>query len=387
MASGDLVIHKYVAEATFGVTPTTPALTKMNVVSSSIDAQISTTVSNQINPNRSESDLVQTEGSTSGDIGIEWQYATYDPFIESALGGTFSTAVAMTGTTFSAASADNSFNDSATGFSTANILPGHWIKVSGFATAANNGIARVVSVTTGKIIVTGLTLVVEAAGASVSIKGKSVRNSTTKKSFTIEKEFSDIATTFVAHKGMVVNTMNVNAAVGSIVNGSFGFNGTTTTYGTATVGTGAEIAATSNEVFSPVSSIGTIFEAGTALTGTCVRSINLTTTNNTRNTQCLGSLYPSNINLGTIGITGTMEVYFNSTALLTKFLNATATSLSYDFDDATGNRFVVDLPNVKFSTGTVSGIGKNSDCMVSLGFTALYDTTDTFAIQISSLAA
>jgi hypothetical protein len=387
MASGDLVVHKYVAEATFGVTPTTPALTKMSVVSSSIDAQISTTVSNQINPNRSESDLVQTEGSTSGDIGIEWQYAAYDPFIESALGGTFSTAVAMTGTTFSVSSTDNSINDSATGFSTANILPGHWIKIAGFALPANNGIARVVSVTTAKIIVTGLTFTTATAGASVSIKGKSVRNSTAKKSFTIEKEFSDIATTFVSHKGMVVNTMNVNAAVGGIVNGSFGFNGTTTTYGAATVGTGAEIAATSNEVFSPTASIGTLFEAGTALTGTCVRSINLTTTNNTRNQQCLGSLYPSGINLGTIGITGTMECYFNNTALLTKFLNATATSLSYDFDDAAGNRFVVDLPNVKFSTGSVSGIGKNSDCMVSLGFTALYDTTDTFAIQISSLAA
>jgi hypothetical protein len=386
MASGDLVVHKYIAETTLGTTPAA-ALTKMNVVSSNINPTINTTVSNQINPNRSELDLIQTGGDTAGDIAIEWQYAAYDPFIGSALGGTFSTVVAMTATTISAASADNSYNDSATGFSTANILPGHWIKIAGFTTAANNGIARVVSVTTGKIVVTGLTLVTEAAGASVKVHGKSVRNGTTRKSFTIEKEFSDVTTTFAVHKGLVVDTMNINAAVGSIVTGSFGFKGLTTTYGGTTAGTGTEITATTSEVFSPVSSIGTIFENGTAMTGTIVKSINLTTTNNTRNNQGLGSLYPSSVNMGTIGITGTVEVYFNSVTLINKFINATATSLSYDFDDSTGNRVVVDLPNVKFNTAPLSGISKNSDVMVSLGFTALYDTTDLFAIQISSLAA
>lgn len=390
MASADLIVHKYVAEVTLGVTPTTPALTKMNVVSSSIDAQISTTVSNQINPNRSESDLVQTEGSTSGDIGIEWQYGAYDAFIESALGSTWSTAVSVTGTDISAAATDNSINSVGAVFSTTNILPGHYIKATGFSggNSVNNGKPmKVVSVTTTKIIVSGVTIVDDAAGESVTIKGASIRNGTTRKSFTIEKEFADLTTTFASHTGMVVNTMNLNAAVGSIVTGSFGFNGLNTAYGTTTVGTGTEIAATSNDVFSPVSSIGTIYEAGTALTGTCIRSINLTTTNNTRNSQCLGNLYPSTINLGTIGISGTIEAYFNSTALLTKFINATATSLSYSFDDAAGNVFVVDMPNCKFNTATLSGISKNSDVMQSISFTALYDSVDGYAIQISRLAA
>lgn len=387
MASGDLVVHKFIEEVTLGTTPAA-ALTKMQVVSSSIDAQISTTVSNQINPNRSESGMPQTEGSTSGEIGIEWQFGAYNKFIESALGGAFSTAVALTATDISAAASDNSLNSGAAAFSTTNILPGHWIVATGFTggNIGNNGKPmRVVSVTTAKIIVSGVTLVDDAAGESVTIKGSSCRNGITRKSFTIEKEFTDLTTTFVNHKGMVVNTMNINAAVGSIVTGSFGLNGTTTTYGTTTVGTGADLAATSNEPFSPVSSFGTLYENGVALTSTCVRSVNLTTTNNTRNQQCLGSLYPTNINLGTIGITGTMEVYFNDTALLNKFLNATETSLSYWFDDAAGNHFVVDMPRVVFSSGTVGGISKNSDAMLSLGFTAIYDSAEGFAAQISSI--
>jgi hypothetical protein len=389
MASGDLVIHKYVAEVTLGVTPTTPALTKMNVVSSSIDAQISTTVSNQISATGDEADIIQTEGSTSGDIAIEWQYAAYDDFIASAVRNTWSTAVSVTGTDISAAATDNSINSVGAAFSTTNILPGHWVVAEGFTggNIANNGVPmRVVSVTTSKIVVSGVTLVDDAAGESITVKGKSIRNGTTRKSFTIEKEFPDLATTFVSHKGMVANTMNISAAVGSIVTGSFGFNGMTTTYAATTVGTGTEIAAVSNEVFSPVSSIGTIYENGTALAGTCIRSINLTTTSNTRNNQCLGSMYPSAINLGTINVSGTLEIYFNSTTLLDKFINATATSLAFWFDDAAGNHFVVDMPQVKFTTGSVSGISKNSDCMVSLGFTAVRDSVEGFTIQISSIA-
>lgn len=51
MSAGDLVLHSYVPEVTLGVTPAA-ALTNINVVSSSLDGNISTTVSNQINPNR-----------------------------------------------------------------------------------------------------------------------------------------------------------------------------------------------------------------------------------------------------------------------------------------------------------------------------------------------
>lgn len=384
MSSADLVVHKILEEVTIGVTPAA-ALRKLNVVSSSIDGTIGTTVSNQINPNRSESDLIRTEGSTAGDIGIEWQYGAYNDLVEGAIGSDWSTAFTLTATNISAANADNSFNSVAAAFSTANILPNHWIKVGGFVNAANNGIFKVVSVTTAKIVVAAV-LVTEAAGPSITVKGQSVRNGTTRKSYTIEKEFADLTTTFVSHKGMVVNTMNISAAVGSIVTGSFNFNGMSTTYATTTIGTGADLAAISNQLFDPTDSIGTIVIDGVAFSS-CVRSINLTTTNNTRFTQCLGSLYPTNVNLGTLGVTGDMEIYFSDYTMIEKFLNGTAISLSYSFSDAAGNYLVIDMPNVKFNTGTLSGVSKNSDVMTSLSFTALYDSTEAYAIQFSSLAA
>lgn len=389
MSQADLITHKYVQEVTLGVTPTSPALTKINVVSSSIDANISTTVSNQITPNRANTSLVRTEGSTGGDLGIEWSYAAYDDFVEGALGGDFSTAVSLTATDISASSTDNSINSVAAAFNTTNILPGHWIKISGFTGAgatANNGIAKVVSITTSKIIVSGLTLVTDAAGESVTIKGKSVRNGTTRKSYTIEKEFSDLSNVFAVHKGCVVNGMSINAAVGSIVSGSFTFAGTTTSYPATTSGTGSEIAATANQSYDPTDSIGTVWIDGVAST-TCIRSLNLTTSNNTRNQNCLGSLYPSGVSLGTLDVTAQAEMYFNDTALLNKFIAGTPVSISYSFSDIDGNYLVIDMPEVYFSSGNVSGISKNSDTMNSFGLTAVYNETAGYAIQMSSLAA
>lgn len=388
MSSADLVLHSFIEEVTLGTTPAA-ALKNLNVVSSSLDANIGTTVSNQINPNRSESDLIRTSGASTGDLGVEFQYKSYDSFIEGALGGDFSTAVTYTASTISATNADNSLNDSANGFDTVNILPGHWIKFTGFTggnVGLNNTPCKVVSITAAKIIVSGITLVNDAAGESVTIKGSSVRNGTTRKSYTIEKQFQDLTNVFVSHKGMVVNGMNINAAVGSIVSGSFSFNGTTTAYAASSVGTGANTAADTYDSYNPTDSIGTIYIDGTAAAA-CVRSLNLTTTNNARDIQCLGALFPSSISLGTLGITGTIEVYFSTYDLLEKFINGTSISLSYSFSDVDGNWTVIDMPNVKFNTGTLSGISKNSDVLTNLSFTALYDATAGYAIQVSSLAA
>lgn len=390
-ASSDLIVHKYVAEATLGVTPTTPALTKMNVVSSSIDGNISTTVSNQINSNRSDSDQIVTEGSTSGDIGIEWSYSSFDTFLESALGGTFTTATSVTGTDISASATDNSISSAGTAFTTSLFPVGSFIKATGFTggNAVNNGKPmRVVSITTAKIVVAGVTIVDDAAGEAVVIKGGHyLKNGTTRKSFSIEKEFVGLSpAVFAIHRGMVVNTCSIDTSVGGIVNGSFGFNGLTTAYAATTYGTGAETAASSTEVFSPVNGVGTIFENDTALTD-MVKSLKLSTNNNTRNNQALGSVYPFNINLGTLNVTGSLTAYFPDASLLTKVVNGTSTSLQWYLTDTAGNVFVVYLPKVKYSSGKTSGISRNSDVMQDLSFTALYDSTLGCSIQISSIAA
>ncbi len=85
-----------------------------------------------------------------------------------------STTVFKTGTTISAASTDNSYNDSANGFLTAGFAAGMAVNVVGFTgSVANNIHSGVIeSVTAGKMIIAspeGDVLVTDAAGESVTI--------------------------------------------------------------------------------------------------------------------------------------------------------------------------------------------------------------------------
>lgn len=74
----------------------------------------------------------------------------------------------LTAVTISAAAADNSINDSGAGFPM--LYPGAKIWIAGFTgTAGNNGVATVVSRTASKIIISGITLVDDAVGESVTI--------------------------------------------------------------------------------------------------------------------------------------------------------------------------------------------------------------------------
>lgn len=72
-------------------------------------------------------------------------------------------------TTISAAAADNSFNDSASGFPT-NLVAGDVVEASGFTAAANNGRFIVTGTPTAAKIVVSATLTLEAAGSARYLK-------------------------------------------------------------------------------------------------------------------------------------------------------------------------------------------------------------------------
>jgi hypothetical protein len=85
-----------------------------------------------------------------------------------------SATVRSSGTTFSAAAADNSINDSASGFLVDGFAAGDRVRVTGFSTAGNNFVVGVItSVTAGKIVIGGTpapVLANEAAGAVVTVE-------------------------------------------------------------------------------------------------------------------------------------------------------------------------------------------------------------------------
>ncbi len=384
LAQGNLVATRILAEVTPGVTPAA-AMTTLNTTSSKLTPNITSTTSTTIRSDRMVSDLVHTAGSSTFDIGFELRFSEYLPLIESALAGTTSTLFTLTATDISASAVDNSINSFAAAFSTVNILPGHWLKIKGLAQGTRIG--KVVSVTTAKIVLSHVTLTTEAAGASVTVAGRSVRNGTTKKTFTVENQFTDLTNVFESSVGQIVNTFNLNAASGAIVTGTFGMMGRAITYGAATVGTGAPSAVGTEGIMSGVANVSTLYIDGALLTGTFVKSSNLSVTANARNLDAIGNLYPVDINLGSVGAVISAQLYFADATYLNKFVNGTELSVAYTFTDAAGNVMVVDVPRAKLSAGSNTGAALNADVLNDITMTSLASTTLPYQIQISLLPA
>ena len=101
-----------------------------------------------------------------------------------------------TASTISADTTDDSFNDSASGFSTTDFGVGDLIQVSGFSNSANNktysSSHRITAITSAKITVAGSNLTTESAGASITIS----------KARNFGEDYSSVQTSLVTTAGV-----------------------------------------------------------------------------------------------------------------------------------------------------------------------------------------
>ncbi|MFZ8477590.1 phage tail tube protein, partial [Staphylococcus aureus] len=86
-------------------------------------------------------------------------------------------------------------------------------------------------------------------------------------------------------------------------NGSFGFMGKTAVLGGATIGTGAPVAATTNDVLNSVSNIPFIMEGGAAFTGK-LKEFSLNLNNNLRTQKAIGTMGSVGVGTGRAVVTG-----------------------------------------------------------------------------------
>ena len=192
MSDSDRVNLAYSEEVTFG-TVAAIALKTLRFTSESLKQETDTASSAEITDDRQVPDVIRTNVNAGGDINFELSYSAYDDFMEASLQSSdFTSSASLTATTLQASAGDNSFNDSASGFGS--YVANQWISVTGYSTAANNGFFKITTQTSGKLIVTGGTLVTEAAGPSVVIvMGPQIVNGTEQRSFSIEKENKDLS--------------------------------------------------------------------------------------------------------------------------------------------------------------------------------------------------
>lgn len=378
-----------IAETAWGTTPnngSTDKLTPVRYTKESLDYRIQNTSSEEVRDDRQVCDLVQVGAGVEGDVGVELSYGAFDDLIAGALWSDWSAALAIAAQTDIAAAATGNKFTSATASKFATVAVGQWIRTSGFATAANNGYFQVSAKNGGstELTVVGGTLVTEAAGATVTIKGSTIRNGTTAKSFTLEKKFADIAQ-FVTLRGCRVGGMKLQIQPNAILTGDFSFMGATgTRTGTSAVSTVPDAAA-GNNVMNAVGNVVNIREGGAAA-AVYFKSIDIALNNNLRGQDAVGTLGHVGIGVGSCDITGNLSAYFENAALYDKFLAGTETSLSFRVQDIDANAYVFTLPRIKFETGRVTAGGRNADIMADLGYRAIRDIALGFTYQIDRIA-
>lgn len=379
----------YLAESDWGVTPAA-ALTQMRFTGESLGFQIQNTTSREVRADRQVADLIQTGAETSGSVEVELSYGAHDVLLAAAMFSAWRAPVSVSAADDIAASASgSSFTSIATGFSAAGIALGQWLRVGGFAASggANNGWYRVVSIAPGTLGVSPAPAVDEAApGNTVTMTGTLLRNGADETSFTLEKQFTDVGQ-MIAFTGMVPGSFSLDIRTGAVITASFGFTGKAAAIGGASVGTGTPVAAPSNPVMNAVGHVGEVRENGVKLPDAALRELSVRLDNGLRGLQAVGSLGNVDVGHGRCNVTGRVSVYFADGGLYAKYLAGTPTSLSFRIADGGGNGYVVTLPAVKLTRGSIVAGGNDQDVLADFDLQGIADPVTGCTLQIDRFGA
>lgn len=279
-------------------------------------------------------------------------------------------------------------------FTTLNLVVGQWVKIGGtaagdqFATTANNGWARIETIAANDldfdVLPTGWS---PDVGTGKTIKvwfGDYIRNSTTKKSYSIERQYLDqTSPLYEVFTGMTVDTFNMAAEAASIVTSTFGFLGKDSAMSTTRTSGATDKAAPTNDVLNSSSNIASIREGGSVISGSnFVLNLSVNVANNLRRNNAVGSIGAVEMGVGESTVTGELTTYFDDSTLVDKVIDNTETSLDFRFIDSDDQAMIVDMPRVKYSSGAPDVTGKNTDVTANLQYQALRDTTLGYQIQL-----
>lgn len=387
MADASSMSLAYEEETDFGVTPEVTA-DEIRFSSESLKQETSTTESQEIRSDRQIPDVVRTGINAAGDINGEFSYGAYDYFFEK---GFLSDDPWSTPVTDIAADTGISVPTSADHFlgidgSFTNYSAGEWVLVAGFTEAANNGLFKIESIDStspGTVDDDQLhvyaTLVLEAAGDTVSItEGSTIKNGTLLKWMTIEKTFTDLSSKFERCLGMAINGITQNVTSDGIITMVFSFIGKSVESAATAVHTPVTAAA-ANDVMNAIDHVSAIFEGNAEYD---VTTFSWTLTNNLRSRLQVATLGAISLGKGTIGLSGTIQAYFEDETVIDKYLNFTASSLALNYNDSGGNKYVVEFPRVKYTDGARVAGGQNQDIIADMAFTAYRHPTEDCTMRM-----
>jgi hypothetical protein len=283
-----------------------------------------------------------------------------------------------------------------------NLAIGQWVKLgtaltsdaTSFGTAANNGWCRISAIAAGRlsfdVVPTGFATDV-AAGKTIRVYvGDYLRNGTTQYAHTLEQQELDVLQ-YQYFTGMQVNQMALTLNPQAILEGTFSFLGMGMNGPTGSRFAGAtDVTDYATDVVNTSSNIGRVAENGinfTTASANLVLKAALQINNNLRAQVGIGQIAAYGIGAGRCNITGSLSTYFGDATVLAKILAGTPSSFDFVAKDNAGNSFLVDLPKIKFSSGTNPAPAVDQDIVVDANFQAIKHPTLGYTIHMQRFEA
>lgn len=280
------------------------------------------------------------------------------------------------------------------------MVAGMWFKPSGFATAANNGWCRALSVASGRIECD----VVPTGFATDTATGVQVRlwlpdylrdGQDTVVWYDFERQLQDLAVPeYDSFITMVPSVFGIDLTPQGLMGCSMDFvganfaNSTTRPGGSPTDVTLDPLGAIprTGEPYDTSAGVAQIREGSAALAAIVTR-IGYSIANTAAALPVIGQLGAGRLSRGRFRPTATLGSYYLSNSLRTKLLNDTATGLSSILTDPIGTRAVIlDYPTGKFTEGNLEGIQVDGQRQLPLTFQATESTAYGCSCQIARFA-
>ena len=338
------VIMSYIAEATWGTTPATPAFKKIRLDSEGFSGSKSRTRPNEIDPSQQSSAAITTKEESTGSLNFSVSAGTHNDLIAGSLGGVFTTPVSYSGSDVAISVASGTtctLTATAGAFTTTNLLvKGQFMKLYAAGAATQCGIARILTVAASTLTLDccSWTPAVTVAGTmgACTIKGSMLRNGTTFNSFTFEKQLA--AALFLRYAGSFPTGGSLDVGVGDYLKGTLAFLNKAEVSATSGIAGATYTDAPTGTIVDSVKGIGTVWrgvDTGTtpgvpAAISAIIQKIGVKWNKEGAAAQYgIGSAAAAGMRSGKQLISGSLSSYFKDFSLYTQFTNEQAGPISF----------------------------------------------------------
>lgn len=364
-----------IPETVYGETPVAGNFDSLRFTSESFSGTPETVESQQIRIDRMSSGQVVTGLTVAGAFDFELaKESILESLLESLMYSTWQVAAAVTvdlEIDILAKELIRATGDWAT--DPTPVVVGDFLTLSGFASPFNNTqvlVTEIVSATVIKVEYPKTAIAAVGTGTSY-LRNDKLSIANTKKSFSVEKQFTDLTTKGINYRGMIVDTMSLNVAYGELISGSFTLAGndylTAATAGELmtngrTVNPPATTQTLNGSVDMPI--IATDASGTFSQEGLLLQSIAMNINNNHTPQNAIGNVAPVDHTPGTTQVELSISAYLanESWDLMGKKLTQEPFSLAFMLKNA-GGFYGFYVPQVQLTFEDPSSGGQNQDIL------------------------